>query len=117
MSNIPYTHDENFIRSYNIWAFLSYSHTGICLTSPEFQVATNLPFGLMFFGKPDQVFDRDDIAFIGGDLPVVATEHLVDFAGDNAEIGLGETVFEGGESQVEAALVVAEAPGLHVIAG
>jgi len=40
----------------------------------------------MLFGKPDQVLDQDDIARIGGDLAVVAPEHLVDFAGDESPV-------------------------------
>ena len=50
-------------------------------------------------------------------MSVVAPEHLVDFAGDNAQVGLRQAVFEGREGQVEATLVVGEMPGFHVIAG
>ena len=45
------------------------------------------------------------------------TKHLVDFTGDNPEIGFGEAVFERRESQVEATLIVNEAPGFHIVAG
>ena len=76
-----------------------------------------LPFGVMFFGKADQVVDQDDIARFGGDMTVVASEHLMDCAGDDPQVGLGQTVFERRKSQVEAALVVGEMPGLHIIAG
>ena len=76
-----------------------------------------LPFGVMFFGKADQVVDQGDIARFGGDMTVVASEHLMDCAGDDPQVGLGQTVFERYKGQVEAALVVGEVPGVHVITG
>jgi len=71
----------------------------------------------MFFGKPDQFLDQNNVTSLRSNLSVVAPEHLVDFAGDDSEVGFGEAVFEGREGQVEAALVVAEMPRPHVIAG
>src|SRR3990172_3610478 len=71
---------------------------------------------MMFFGKTDQVIDQDNITFICNYVAVITTEHLVDFAVDEAKAGLSETVFEGREGQVEATLVITEAPGFHVIA-
>ena len=72
---------------------------------------------MVLFGKSNQILDQDDIPIFSGNMSVIVPEHLVDFAGDDTKIGFGQAVFEGCESQVEAALVVGEMPGLHIIAG
>ena len=79
-------------------------------------VFIELPFGVMFFRKTDQLFDLYLFAFVCDRKAVVAAKHLVDFACDNPKVGLCQTVFERCESQVEAVLGVSKFPGLHIIA-
>jgi hypothetical protein len=72
---------------------------------------------VVFLCKPNQILDQDDIAILGGNVSVIAPKHLVDFAIDEAETGLGQTLLERHEGQVKTILVVAEMPGFHVVAG
>ena len=70
----------------------------------------------MFFCEPDQVFYQDDVAILGGNMSVAAPEHLVNFTINDTEVGLGQTLFERREGEVETIFIVAEMPGLYVVA-
>ena len=80
------------------------------------RVRMELPLGMMFFCKADQVLNLDFLTIIGNHCAVVTSEHLVDEAGDDSQIRLRQTILERSEDQVEAAFAVGEFPGFHVIA-
>lgn len=71
----------------------------------------------MFLGEPNEITDFQPAPIIKDHMPVITSKHLVDFAEDDPQVRARGAVFEGGEGQVEAFLVIGEAPRLHVIAG
>lgn len=71
----------------------------------------------MLFGKANQVMDFQWLTIIQQYTPVISSKHLVNLAKDNPQVGLRGAIFEGDEGQVQAALVIREMPGLHIVAG
>ena len=72
---------------------------------------------MVLFCKTHQVFDFDCLTLVSTHRATVAAEHLVHQAGNDAQVGFRQAVFEGCEHQLQPALCIGKRPRAHIIAG